>query len=328
MLIRSSTSDQAAQRGEKLSSLITSREMVVNRRHWMQTMSGLAAATVWPHQAAAADAYGMRPLSSMPSGVSGARILAEATAMKHVLSYNNFYEFGLDKGDPQEHAQAMRIEPWAVRVEGLVHKPRTFSLDELLKLAPMEERIYRFRCVEAWSMVVPWLGYSLSHVLNAVQPMGSARYVGLISTVQPDVMPGLGFSGIDWPYQEGLRLDEAMHPLTLLTFGMYGQTLAKQSGAPLRLIVPWKYGFKSAKSLVTIRVTEQMPKTAWSVTAPREYGFYANVNPEVDHPRWSQATERGLGSGLFAKREPTRMFNGYGDQVASLYAGMDLRKFY
>ena len=328
MLVRNTTSDRAALWGDALANQVTPPEWVGNRRQWLQAAGGAASMVALPALAKSDNAYGMRPLAAKASTLAGARVKAETTASKHVLTYNNFYEFGLGKDDPEEYAQAMRTEPWAVRVEGLVHKPKTFNLEELLKLAPMEERIYRFRCVEAWSMVVPWIGYSLSHVLNAVQPMASAKYVALVTTLQPEAMPGLRFGGIDWPYQEGLRMDEAMHPLMMLAFGMYGQTLPKQSGAPLRLIVPWKYGFKSAKSLVTIRVTEEMPKTAWSVTAPREYGFYANVNPTVDHPRWSQASERGLGGGLFAKREPTRMFNGYSEQVASLYAGMDLRKFY
>ena len=328
MLIRNTTSERAALLGDALASQVTPAEVFWNRRQWLQASGGVAAAAALPAMAQNGAAYGMKPLAAKPSSLVGARVKAEPTEQKHALTYNNFYEFGLGKDDPEERAQAMRIEPWAVRVEGLVHKPQTFSLDALLKLAPMEERIYRFRCVEAWSMVVPWLGYSLSHVLNAVQPMASGKYVSLVTTLQPEAMPGLRFGGIEWPYQEGLRMDEAMHPLTMLVFGMYGQTLAKQSGAPLRLIVPWKYGFKSAKSLVTIRVSETMPKTAWSVTAPHEYGFYANVNPEVNHPRWSQASERALGGGLFAKREPTRMFNGYSEQVASLYAGMDLRKHY
>lgn len=328
MLIRNTSSLRAALLGEGLSAQVTPREVVMNRRQWLKaTGAGAGALALGPQFAQADEAFG-KPLASRPSTVPGARVDAEATAAKHVVSYNNFYEFGLGKDDPIEYAQALRTEPWAVRVEGLVHRPKTFSLDDLLRLAPMEERIYRFRCVEAWSMVVPWIGYSLSHVLQAVEPMASAKYVAFTTALQPDVMPGLRFGGIDWPYQEGLRMDEAMHPLTLLTFGLFGQTLPKQNGAPLRLIVPWKYGFKSAKSLVTIRLTETQPKTAWQVSAPHEYGFYANVNPEVNHPRWSQATERGLGGGLFSKREPTRMFNGYSEQVASLYAGMDLQRFY
>lgn len=330
MLIRNTTSLSAALRGDSLSASVTPQQQFFNRRQAVTAgLAAVAGAAAWPTAKAqtTAAAWG-QALAAQPSREAGARAAVAPTAAKYVTQYNNFYEFGLDKDDPAELAPAMRITPWALRVEGLVQRPRTFTLEDLLKLAPMEERIYRFRCVEAWAMVVPWIGYSLHHVLRAVAPLGSAKYVALVSAVQPEVMPGLRFGGITWPYQEGLRLDEAMHPLALLCFGMYGQTLAKQNGAPLRLIVPWKYGFKSAKSLVTIRLTETPPKTAWQVSAPHEYGFYANVNPQVDHPRWSQASQRTLGGGLFAKREPTLMFNGYGEQVAALYAGMDLRRDY
>jgi len=212
-------------------------------------------------------------------------------------------------------------------VEGLVNKPTTFDIDDLRRLTPIEERIYRLRCVEGWSMVIPWLGYSLSNLIAKVQPQGSAKYVAFQTLADRETMPGLRYGGLDWPYSEGLRLDEAMHPLTLLTLGMYGKTLPNQSGAPVRLVVPWKYGFKSAKSIVTIRLTEKQPKTAWNEAAPHEYGFYSNVNPAVNHPRWSQATERRLGEGgLFAKRLETQLFNGYADEVGQLYAGMDLRR--
>jgi methionine sulfoxide reductase catalytic subunit len=327
MLIRSTSSLQHAISGADLSAQVTPQAAWLSRRQWLAG-AGAMAATGWSVGAHAADYPGVRPLASAPSRQAGARVKAEVTAEKHAVSYNNFYEFGLGKTDPEKAAQAMSIEPWSLRVEGLVQQPKTWSLDELLKLAPIEERIYRFRCVEAWSMVVPWLGYSLSKVIQASQPLGSAKYVAFVSHMDEKVMPGLAFGGLDWPYQEGLRLDEAMHPLTMLTLGMYGKTLPKQNGAPVRLIVPWKYGFKSAKSVVTIRLTEAMPATAWNQAAPSEYGFYSNVNPEVNHPRWSQASERGLGTGLFAKREPTRMMNGYAEQVGSLYAGMDLRRYF
>jgi sulfoxide reductase catalytic subunit YedY len=254
----------------------------------------------------------------------------ESTSYKYVTSYNNFYEFGTDKSDPAVYAESLQTRPWTVTIEGLVKKPVTLDIDALLKLAPMEERIYRMRCVEGWSMVIPWNGYALSKLLNQVQPLGSAKYVEFISLADRKQMPGLKSQIIDWPYREGLRLDEAMNPLTLLTFGLYGEVLPKQNGAPVRIVIPWKYGFKSAKSLVKIRLTEEMPKTSWSQFDAREYGFYSNVNPQVDHPRWSQATERRIGDskGMFAPKVKTQMFNGYGNQVASLYSGMDLKKFY
>ncbi len=254
----------------------------------------------------------------------------ELTSYKDVTSYNNFYEFGTDKSDPAAYAESLQTRPWTVTIEGLVKKPVTLDIDSLLKLAPMEERVYRMRCVEGWSMVIPWDGYSLSKLLNQVQPLGSAKYVEFISLADRKQMPGTKSRIIEWPYREGLRLDEAMNPLTLLTFGLYGEVLPKQNGAPVRLVVPWKYGFKSAKSIVKIRLTEEMPKTSWSQFDAREYGFYSNVNPLVDHPRWSQATERRIGDpkGMFAPKIKTQMFNGYGDQVASMYSGMDLKKFY
>jgi sulfoxide reductase catalytic subunit YedY len=247
-----------------------------------------------------------------------------------VTSYCNFYEFGTEKDDPPRHAPKMlRPRPWQVVVDGEVRRPRSFDIDELLKLAPMEERIYRLRCVEAWSAVVPWVGYPLAELVRRVEPTGNARYVEFVTLADPKQMPGLRSRVIDWPYVEGLRMDEAMHPLTLLAFGMYGEVLPNQNGAPVRLVVPWKYGFKSAKSLVRIRFVEKQPRNSWQKSAPDEYGFFSNVNPNVDHPRWSQASERRLGEdGLFARRRPTAMFNGYGEQVASLYAGMDLKRFY
>ena len=256
--------------------------------------------------------------------------LDKQTSYKDVTSYNNFYEFGTDKSDPAQNAHTLKTRPWIISVEGLVKKPKVFDLDQLLKLSPMEERIYRMRCVEGWSMVIPWVGYSLSQLIKASDVLGSAKYVEFISLADPNQMPEIRNPIIKWPYTEGLRLDEAMHPLTLLTFGLYGEVLPKQNGAPVRLTVPWKYGFKSAKSIVKIRFTDKQPMTSWNLLAPNEYGFYANVNPQVDHPRWSQATERRIGNegGVFAPKIKTLPFNGYEQQVSSLYAGMDLRKFY
>src|SRR5690606_31825368 len=234
--------------------------------------------------------------------------------------YNNFYEFGTGKGDPQEYAHKMALRPWTIRVEGEVARPRTFDIDDLLKLAPMEERIYRLRCVEAWSMVIPWTGYSLSALLKAVEPTGNAKYVEFTTALQSANMPGVRSRIIDWPYIEGLRLDEAMHPLTMLVFGVYGKTLPGQNGAPLRVAIPWKYGVKSGNSIVRIRRLENRPATSWVKMAPNEYGFYANVRPNVPHPRGSQATERRIGDGFFAPRVDTMMYNGYGEQVAGMYA--------
>jgi sulfoxide reductase catalytic subunit YedY len=249
----------------------------------------------------------------------------EKTSFKDATRYNNFYEFGTDKSDPERNAHTLIVRPWTVAVEGEVRKPRVFDLDDLLKLAPPEERIYRLRCVEAWSMVIPWVGFPLAEVLKQVDPTGSAKFVEFTTLYDPEQMPGQRSDLLDWPYIEGLRLDEAMHPLTILAVGMYGKILPNQSGAPIRLVVPWKYGFKSIKSIVRIRLTENQPLTTWMKAGPREYGFYANVNPEVDHPRWSQAKERRIGD--FLKR-PTLKFNGYGEQVARLYAGMDLEKYF
>lgn len=254
----------------------------------------------------------------------------DVTPYKSATTYNNFYEFGTDKTDPASYASSLQTRPWTITIDGLVKKPQTLDIDALLKLAPMEERIYRMRCVEGWSMVIPWDGYSLSKLLSKVEPLGSAKYVEFISLADSKQMPGVKSSIIEWPYREGLRLDEAMNPLTLLTFGMYGELLPKQNGAPVRIVVPWKYGFKSAKSIIKIRLTEEMPKTSWNMFDAHEYGFYSNVNPTVDHPRWSQATERRIGDakGVFAPKIKTEMFNGYGDQVASMYSGMDLKKYY
>ena len=250
------------------------------------------------------------------------------TSYEDITHYNNFYEFGTGKGDPAQNAHSLKTRPWTVTVDGLVKKKKTFDIDSLMKLKPMEERVYRFRCVEAWSMVIPWAGYSLSEFIKQCDPQPSAKYVQFLSLADQRQEPEMSESNIQWPYSEGLRMDEAMHPLTLLTFGLYGETLPNQDGAPVRVIVPWKYGFKSAKSIVRVHFTDKQPETTWQELAPNEYGFYSNVNPHVDHPRWSQATERRIGASLFKQRQTTLMFNGYGDEVASLYKGMDLKKYY
>ena len=314
---------------------ITPRAIYEQRRDLIKLLAGGAAGAVlagW----AARDAMAQTPrpgkLAALPgarSAVAGAVTMEKLTDYGDVTGYNNFYEFGTDKADPARHAHALQTSPWSVEIEGLVNKPGRYALEDLLKLSPMEERIYRLRCVEGWSMVIPWVGYSLSALIKRVEPQGSARYVEFVTLADPKQMPGLRSRVLDWPYTEALRMDEALHPLTLLTFGMYGEVLPKQNGAPVRLVVPWKYGFKSAKSIVKIRFIEQEPRTAWNKAAANEYGFYSNVNPDVDHPRWSQATERRIGEdGLFAKKRKTLLFNGYEAQVGQLSAGMDLRKFY
>ena len=251
------------------------------------------------------------------------------TSFEDVTTYNNFYEFGLGKSDPSVNAPDMKTRPWTVSVEGEVAKPGTFDIETLLKLAPMEERVYRLRCVEAWSMVIPWIGYPFAELMKKVEPTSNAKFVTFETAQDKASMTGLRRNVIDWPYREGLRIDEAAHPLTLLTFGLYGKVLPNQNGAPLRVVIPWKYGFKSAKSLVRIRFTSEQPTSSWMKSAPNEYGFYANVNPDVSHPRWSQASERRIGEdGFFTPKRKTLPFNGYGDQVASPYSGMDLAKFY
>ncbi len=245
------------------------------------------------------------------------------TDYKDVTTYNNFYEFGTSKEDPAQNAGSLKTRPWTITVEGEVNKPKVFDIEELLKLAPLEERVYRLRCVEAWSMVIPWVGYSLSELLKRAEPTSKAKFVEFVSLEDPEQMPGQKSATLDWPYREGLRIDEAMHPLTILAVGLYGEVMPKQNGAPIRLVVPWKYGYKSAKSIVKIRLVEEQPITSWMKAGPSEYGFYSNVNPAVDHPRWTQAKERRIGE--FLKR-PTLPFNGYAEQVAQLYSGMDLIK--
>jgi sulfoxide reductase catalytic subunit YedY len=322
-----------------VSSEITPQVVYQDRRRMLKHMAtGVAGAglATWASRKALAQGAGwgakpgkLAPLNTKATAVDGAVTSEKVTPYKDASTYNNFYEFGTDKADPAINAHTLKTTPWTVEIEGLVKKPGKFALEDLLKLSPLEERIYRLRCVEGWSMVIPWVGYSLTELIKKVEPLGSAKYVEFVSLADPKTMPFVGSRVLDWPYVEGLRLDEAQHSLTLLAFGMYGEVLPNQSGAPVRLVVPWKYGFKSGKSIVKIRFTEKPPATAWNKAAANEYGFYSNVNPNVDHPRWSQATERRIGEdGLFAKKRKTLMFNGYEAQVGQLYAGMDLKKFF
>jgi sulfoxide reductase catalytic subunit YedY len=308
------------------SSEITPKSLYLNRRKFLAG-AGLAAV-------AAATGFGAREIvSPSASALAGNKIegiqkspfsTTEAiTPYKDVTNYNNYYEFSTDKDGPAKLAKDFRTRPWKVKIEGQVEKKQELDIDAILKMAPPEERIYRHRCVEGWSIVVPWIGFSLSELIKRVNPTSKAKFVEFTTILDPKQMPGQQRQVLEWPYVEGLRMDEAMHPLTLLCFGMYGEDLPNQDGAPIRIVVPWKYGFKSAKAIVKIRFTEKQPLNTWNISAPNEYGFYSNVNPNVDHPRWSQAKERRLGE--FFKR-PTLMFNGYGDQVASLYSGMDLKK--
>ena len=248
--------------------------------------------------------------------------------LEEITTYNNYYEFGTGKTDPSDNGSSLITTPWSVVVDGMVDKPGTYDLGDLIAGLPIEERIYRLRCVEAWSMIIPWQGFQLSSLLAKIGVQSGAKFVAFETLVRPEEMPGQKSNFIDWPYREGLRIDEAMHPLTIIATGLYGQALPNQNGAPIRLVTPWKYGFKGVKSIVKISLTDKMPQTTWNMLAANEYGFYANVNPTVDHPRWSQASERRIGAGLFAGRQDTLMFNGYGDQVASLYSGLDLAKNY
>ncbi|HSI53815.1 MAG TPA: protein-methionine-sulfoxide reductase catalytic subunit MsrP [Ramlibacter sp.] len=317
------------------SSEITPQAVYRDRRDILKLMAtGAAGAALASWAGRQALAQVPRPgklaaLAGAKSGVAGAMTMEKVTEYKDATSYNNFYEFGTDKADPAKNAHTLKTTPWTVEVDGLVKKPAKYSLEDLIKLSAQEERVYRLRCVEGWSMVIPWVGYSMSKLIEKVEPLGNAKYVEFISQADPKTMPFVGSRVLDWPYVEALRMDEAMHPLTLLAFGMYGEVMPNQNGAPVRLVTPWKYGFKSGKSLVRIRFTDREPKTAWNKAAANEYGFYSNVNPDVDHPRWSQATERRIGEdGLFAKKRKTLMFNGYEAQVGQLYAGMDLKKNY
>ncbi len=311
---------------DPLPSEITRPEIAASRRLFLQQLGVGTLAAAGVAEFAAAEVSASSRLAALRN--SKYSPADKPTAYRDATTYNNFYEFGLNKGDPALLAGSLKTRPWTVRIDGEVKKPLTLDIDALLKLAPLEERLYRLRCVEGWSMAIPWIGYSLAELIRKVEPTGNAKFVEFTTLADRAQMPGLGSRVLDWPYVEALRIDEANHPLTMLTFGMYGQLLPNQNGAPVRIVIPWKYGFKSAKSLVRIRFTETQPKTAWNQVAPDEYGFYSNVNPEVDHPRWSQSTERRIGEdGFFAKKRKTMMFNGY-PEVASLYAGMDLKKFY
>jgi sulfoxide reductase catalytic subunit YedY len=296
---------------------VTPQQLYVNRR---QVIAGLGIA----------GAAAALPVSALAGAFDGA-IKTDwgkdelPTSLKDITSYNNFYEFGTDKGDPKKYAHKLTTDPWSIKISGECAKPGTYALEDILKGQDVEERIYRLRCVEAWSMVVPWNGIQLSEILKKFEPTSKAKYVSFKTLYRPKEMWGQRRNFIDWPYEEGLRMDEAMHPLTMAAIGIYGDTIPNQNGAPIRLVVPWKYGFKSIKSIVEIEFTEKEPRTSWNIRLPREYGFYANVNPTVDHPRWSQAKERRIGDFF---RTPTKMFNGYASEVASLYDGMDLRSFY
>jgi methionine sulfoxide reductase catalytic subunit len=317
------------------SSEITDERWYLRRREFIQLGAGLVGALAGGAAAACAG----ESLDASDGGATNYVAQSALTPVKkmvttteplnkfeEIISYNNYYEFGTGKGDPSRYAGQLKTAPWTVKIDGLCNKPGDYAIEDLIKTADLEERVYRFRCVEAWSMVIPWIGIPLAAVIKRADPQPKATFVELQTVLRPKEMPGLAEGGLNWPYTEGLRMDEAMHPLSLLAVGLYGKTLLNQNGAPIRLVVPWKYGFKNVKSIVRIRFVDKMPHTAWNDANASEYGFYSNVNPNVDHPRWSQATERRIG-GLF-KTTKTLMFNGYADQVASMYAGMDLRKYY
>lgn len=312
------------------SSEITPREVYEGRREFIKlaglgAIAGAAALSGFtlPSEAATAPRRKIEKYARTAYGAG-----EKVTPSEDITSYNNFYEFGTGKGDPAQYADTLVTRPWTVSIEGAVKRPKRIAIEDIYKLVPLEERIYRMRCVEGWSMVIPWIGFPLANIIKWAEPTGNAKYVEFVTLHNPQMMPGQRSGVLDWPYNEGLRLDEAMHPLTLLAVGLYGEQLPNQNGAPLRLVVPWKYGFKGIKSIVTVRFTEKMPVSSWMKANASEYGFFSNVNPEVDHPRWSQATERRIGDGLFARRRKTLMFNGYAEQVGQMYAGMDLRKYF
>jgi methionine sulfoxide reductase catalytic subunit len=303
---------------------ITPRDVFFNRRALLAGVLATGASSLLE------TARAEQPAGARLQYAHNAKYSVSETPNKYeeITSYNNYYEFGTDKEDPKQNARAFDPSPWTVTVDGEAEVKGKFALEDLLKSQPLEERIYRFRCVEAWSMVIPWVGFPLSALLERFKPTSKAKYVQFTTLYDPRRMPGQRERVLAWPYVEGLRIDEAMHPLVLMAVGLYGQALPNQDGAPLRLVVPWKYGFKSIKAIAKITFTDRQPNTAWNVAAPQEYGFYANVNPQVDHPRWSQATERHIGAGFLAARRPTLPFNGYGELVADLYKGMDLRRYY
>ena len=291
---------------------VTPEHVYMNRRQWITAAAaGLGLAGIGGRAAAAQQLDGR-----------------EANSWEEITSYNNYYEFGTGKDDPYKNARRLKIDPWTVRIDGMVDRPGDYDFDDIMAKMTIEERLYRFRCVEAWSMVIPWNGFELADLLQMAGVQSQAKYVAFETVLRRDEMPGTRYPVLDWPYVEGLRLDEAMHPLTIMATGIYGRDIPKQNGAPLRLVLPWKYGFKSIKSIVRITLTDQEPPTSWNKANPREYGFYSNVNPNVDHPRWSQATERPIGGGLFSSRIETQMFNGYAAEVAGLYEGMDLKTFF
>ena len=295
---------------------ITPENIYKNRRNFIKKF-GLAASSVFLSQNFNVSANALSNQENL-----------KLTEYRYITTYNNYYEFGTSKSDPVERSQEFKTKPWNVIIDGEVENPISLSMEEIISMFPSEERIYKLRCVEGWSMIIPWLGFPLNKLLKKVSPTSKGKFVKFTSVLDPEQMIGQKFPILDWPYKEGLRIDEAMHDLTILVTGLYGKQLPNQNGAPLRLIVPWKYGFKSAKAIVNIKLVEKMPVSSWMKASPREYGFYSNVNPNVDHPRWSQATERVIGEGIISPRIPTTMFNGYEDEVASLYSGMDLKKNY
>ena len=305
------------------SSEITPEHIYNDRRNFIKNLGLILSSTAL----STFTNTGFTALNTLPSFIQSKDHGNEKlTSFKDITSYNNYYEFGTSKSDPQDHAHLLKIDPWSISIEGSVAKPLKLDIDELIKLIPIEERIYRLRCVEGWSMVIPWIGIPLNSLLKKITPTGNAKYVEFVSLKRPSEMIGQKDDMLDWPYTEGLRLDEAMHPLTILAVGLYGKVLPKQNGAPIRLVVPWKYGFKSIKAITKIRLVEKMPISTWMKANPKEYGFYSNVNPEVDHPRWTQATERRIGESLLSPRLKTQMLNGYKEEVAHLYQGMDLNK--
>ena len=310
------------------SSEITAKELYLNRRQFIASAAGAGLALAGGELLAPSrQAHALEKLPNVKK--SSYTVNEKLNSLKDITNYNNFYELGTEKTDPADNAKFLTTKGWTVEVEGEVKKAKTFAIEDIMKLAPLEERVYRMRCVEAWSMVIPWVGFPLSALIKQVEPTNNAKYIQFVTLVDPKRMPAqkpsLFGNALDWPYVEGLRMDEAMHPLTIFSVGLYGEVLPAQNGAPLRLVVPWKYGFKSIKSIVKLRFVEKEPATSWNKMQPQEYGFYSNVNPEVDHPRWSQASERRIGEFL---RRKTLPFNGYGEQIASMYKGMDLKKFY
>jgi sulfoxide reductase catalytic subunit YedY len=329
MLFRKSARSEFAIRSSEITPQHVFEQYQQNRRRFLAGatsvgIAALAASRIPSIFDPAITVHAANELKTVPGKYTTSE---NQTPFNKATTYNNFYEFGTDKSDPSHNAHTLQIRPWTVQITGMVKKPQTVNIDDLIAYRPLENRVYRHRCVEAWSMVIPWDGYSLSEFINFCEPLPSAKYVQFLSNLNRKQMPNLP-GGYDWPYSEGLRMDEAMNPLCLLTFGCYGQVLPNQNGAPVRVVTPWKYGFKNGKSIVRFHFTDKQPHTTWNEIASNEYGFYSNVNPGVDHPRWSQAHERRIDSSAFPHNIPTQMFNGYGDQVASMYSGMDLKKFY